>query len=110
APSDYIYDSATVVGSDIMDWKPQDGTQSAVNVDTWLNCSRSWAGGLVPPVGPRAEAYWHIFWMQSYPGRGNVIQDSSNGQFMTNWWRLVGDWDGAHQAGFGLHAGTPTGP
>jgi hypothetical protein len=106
ASADYDYDNSSVVMSDIMDWKPQGGTQTAVTNTTWKNRTYAWPNGDVPP---QPEMFWHIMWRQAFPGRGNVIQDAS-GQYMTNWWRVVGDWDGAYAAGFGLHASTPAAP
>jgi hypothetical protein len=104
---EYGYTNPDIVMSDIKDWRPQGGAQTSVNNVTWDSLVYNWPGGVVPDK--RTESQWYLLWRQSVPGRGNLIQDAA-GQYMTNWWRLAADWDGAHAAAFGLHAPTPTAP
>jgi hypothetical protein len=44
--------------------------------------------------------------MQNMPGHDNGIAHSEQ-ERMTNWWTLVADWDGAIEAGQGLHEPVP---
>jgi len=75
---DYDYHNARFVESDIEDWKPEGfGAKKRLNRDTWGN----------------KELSWYIYWMQSIPGEGNRL--TYRGKPLTNWWRLVGDFDEA---------------
>lgn len=84
---DYDYYNNTPVASDILDWKPEGGTQSMVNAATWTSIPYNWPQGTVPD----GESNWYIFWMQSLPGFGNQIP--YNTKRMTNWWEFLGNWD-----------------
>jgi hypothetical protein len=108
ALSDYDYlDFTNTVTSDIEDWKPQGGTQLSMNASHWDAIPYAWPNGAVP--SQKTECHWYTYWRQAFPGRGNTIQDAA-GQYMTNWWRFVGDWDGAVTGNVGLHAPTPAAP
>jgi hypothetical protein len=108
ATADYDYLNFTsTVNSDIEDWRPQGGMQIAMNAARWRDLPYAWPNGVLP--GQKTECHWYTYWRQAFPGRGNTIQDAS-GQYMTNWWRFVGDWDGAVTANAGLHAATPAAP
>jgi hypothetical protein len=105
---DYDYTNFTnTVSSDIEDWRPQGGTTIAMNASRWDAIDYAWPGGVLP--AQKTECHWYTYWRQAFPGRGNTIQDGA-GQYMTNWWRFVGDWDGAVTGNVGLHAATPTPP
>lgn len=99
----YDYENITLVSSDIQDWKPNGGTPSLVNVNTWGDLAYIWPGVSMFPQ--RKESQWYIFWMQSLPGHANVIPHGSN--YMTNWWNIIADWDLAVNSGFGLYNSTP---
>ncbi|HWN40144.1 MAG TPA: Ig-like domain-containing protein [Gammaproteobacteria bacterium] len=95
----YDYLNATLVKSDIEDWRPDGGgVKKAVNVNTWGNLTFPWPGAMEFPQ--RVETQWYIYWFQSMPGLDNHIPRGSGE--MTNWWRFVGDWDRAIQANVGL--------
>jgi Concanavalin A-like lectin/glucanases superfamily len=103
---DYDYDNATLVASDIMDWKPAGGTQTMVNRDTWGNL---YPNAVWPTPDPNytfisnpieRHVKWYLMWMQSYPGNGNQIPHGS--RWMTNWWRFLADWD-SNTVKIGLH-------
>ncbi len=99
----YDYHNTTLVPSDIEDWRPDNtGVKTTVNNATWSTLRFPWPG--VQEFGQREESQFYLYWMQSYPGRGNQIQHPSG--WMTNWWEFVGDWDGAAQRGLGLYAPT----
>jgi hypothetical protein len=108
ATADYDYLNFTsTVSTDIEDWRPQGGTTTAMNAARWRDIPYAWPGGVVP--GQKTECHWYTYCRQAFPGRGNTIQDAA-GQYMTNWWRFVGDWDGAVTGNIGLHAATPAAP
>ncbi len=109
----YLYDITTqTVDTDIEDWKPQGGTKKAMNASRWMNLPYAWPDGVAPaPAGSYdlAHAQWQIYWAQNFPGRGNRIQNAA-GQYMTNWFRFLGDWDGSFNSvssGLGLFGATP---
>ena len=87
---DYDYNNATLVESDIMDWKPSGGNKTFVNQNTWGGLYNQW-----PAQGITVDNHvkWYTMWMQSFPGNGNQIPHGS--KYMTNWWRFLADWDSA---------------
>jgi uncharacterized protein (TIGR03437 family) len=99
ATADYQYDNTTFVASDIIDWNPLGGPTTMVNSATWGSVPYPWPGGQSPTQ--EVESKWYIFWMQSMPGRNNVIPYQNNR--MTNWWHFTADWDAAMKAGIGLY-------
>ena len=82
---DYDWRNPTYVWSDIEDWRP-DGSGEKVRI----NCDR-WQGDSLK---------WFVYWMQNIPGAGNGL--THRGRPLTNWWRLIGDFDGAMRARQGL--------
>lgn len=105
---DYEYNQPVQSLSDIMDWKPEGGKGTLVNVDTWGKHAYNWPEVSLPesyyPYGwPNEESNWYLFWMQSFPGYGNKIPYGS--RYMTNWWKLVADWDKNYK--IGLHQSKP---
>jgi hypothetical protein len=103
--SGYDYLNPTLVNSDIMDWTPAGGTQTQVNVNTWANMNYVYPGS--QSFSQKTETNFYIMWYQSIPGNGNTIP--YNGQFMTNWWDIIGDWDAAITSNMGLYAPAQTG-
>ena len=100
----YDYHNPTPVPSDIEDWRPDGtGARTIVSRDTWHNLVYPWPGA--KEFGQRQESQWYVYWMQSYPGRGNRIP--FGGGWMTNWWAFVGDWDAAVRSGLGLYGSQP---
>ncbi len=85
---DYDYYNYTSVESDILDWKPEGGTKTIVNANTWGSVNYNWPQGTTPNV----ESNWYVFWMQSIPGYNNHIPYSSTRE-MTNWWEFLSNWD-----------------
>jgi hypothetical protein len=106
----YEYDHTDqTVDTDIEDWKPQGGTKKSMNASRWMNLPYAWPDGIAPaPAGSYdlAHAQWQIYWAQNFPGRGNRIQNAA-GQYMTNWFRFLGDWDGSFGTSLGLFGATP---
>lgn len=78
---DYDWGNKRVVDSDIEDWKP-DGTgkKQPLNCDRWGTSSLR----------------WFVYWMQSIPGADNGL--TYNDKPLENWWRFIGDFDGAMKA------------
>jgi hypothetical protein len=105
---DYDYENSAPVASDCEDWKPQGGAQTQISAARWRDIPYSWPNGVAPEDGARVEAQYYIYWRQNMPGRENLIQDAT-GEYMTNWWQFVGDWDGSVSQNLGLHAATPAG-
>lgn len=96
----YNYLSTTVVASDIEDWKPGGGGQATMlNVNTWANLNYAWPGAST--FGQKTESQWYLYWMQSFPGRNNLIPYGN--YIMSNWWQFVADWDQAINSGLGLY-------
>jgi hypothetical protein len=85
---DYDYNNSTLVASDILDWKPEGGTKTLVNNNTWASINYAWPQGTTPDV----ESNWYILWMQSFPGYNNKIPYAGTKQ-MTNWWEFLSNWD-----------------
>lgn len=102
---DYDYCNTTLVASDIFDWKPEGGTTTMVNCNSWSSIPYQWPAG----VSHDANSNFFILWMQSFMGNGNQIQYGS--RWMTNWWRFMSDWDsntvkiGLHQANQEINQG-----
>ena len=97
------FDNATSVLSDITDWNAIDPppTTALINSAAWRDLTLLW------PVAPldtatKAETQWYIYWMQSVPGFNNSVFHE-NTDLMNNWWRIVGDWDGAKTSKLGLY-------
>ena len=82
AQTDYDWANARYVETDIEDWRP-DGTGRRQRV----NCTRWGCDSL----------RWFVFWMQNLPGAGNRLV--YRGRPLSNWWRFIGDFDGAMAAG-----------
>ena len=75
---DYDWRNPKKVWTDIEDWRPEGGGQRIeINSDRWN----------------RDSLQWFVYWMQNVPGLNNGI--SYRGRPLTNWWRLIGDFDGA---------------
>lgn len=73
---DYDWANPTTVLSDIEDWRPEGrGEVKELDCRTWNADSRQ----------------WFVYWMRSLPGAGNGL--TWKGKTLTNWWRLVGDYD-----------------
>lgn len=83
---DYDWANRSYVETDIEDWQPEGGPRRRINCERW--------GG--------NSLQWFIYWMQNVPGAGNEI--TYRGRPLTNWWRLIGDWDGAQAERAGLVA------
>ena len=81
---DYDWANSAYVETDIEDWRPEGGARQRMNCDRW--------GG--DSLG------WFMYWMQNVPGAGNEV--THGGRPLTNWWRLIGDWDRAHESRMGL--------
>lgn len=97
--ADYDYLNTDLVLSDIEDWKPDGGTQKAVNVDTWGNLVYAWPGAT--EFSQRKESQWYIYWMQNMPGLYSHIP--YNSFEMTNWWEFTADWDACYAQNTGLY-------
>lgn len=82
---DYDWRNPSYVETDIEDWRPDGGGQKIR-----INCDR-WHGD---------SLQWFIYWMQNVPGADNGL--SFRGRPLTNWWQLIGDWDGAMEKRAGL--------
>lgn len=96
----YDYGNDTSYDSDIKDWRPDGGGQvRPFSVQTLIDAQYRFPNNFLGP-SPN-ESFWHIFWRQSLPGRGNAIPYGPNR--LTDWWQFVGDWDAATRAGLGLY-------
>ncbi len=89
--------------SDIKDWNAIDPPQSTLLIDSteWSGLNFGW-NGIPPDTTTKAETNWYIYWMQSIPGLNNAVFHE-NTDLMNNWWRIVGDWDGAKISKLGLY-------
>lgn len=100
----YDYLNTTPVSSDIQDWRPDNtGAKTQVNASTWGNLVYPWPGET--NFAQRVESQWYTYWFQNFPGRGNQIRHGGN--WMTNWWAFVADWDAALRSGLGLYGSSP---
>jgi cysteine-rich repeat protein len=105
AESGYDYANPTLVLSDCEDWRPDGtGAMTLVNVDTWQNVDYAWPAYL----GDSAHGHFLVWWMQNMPGLENTIPHGSTS--MTNWWKLVAEWDVAAGTGCSLLSGPDTCP
>jgi len=85
---DYDWFNPRIVTSDIGDWRPEGGGATAqVSAATW---SATDDGGLA----------WKVAWMKAIPRENNGL--TFRGKTLTNWWRFIGDWDGAMAEGMKL--------
>ncbi len=85
AERDYDWANRRYVWTDIEDWRPDGSGQKKR-----LNCER-WHGDSLT---------WFIYWMQNLPGANNGL--TYRGRPLTNWWRFIGDFDGAMARGLKL--------
>jgi hypothetical protein len=82
---DYDWRNSKRVWTDIEDWQPDGGGRKIeINSDRW--------GG--------DSLRWFVYWMQNLPGQDNGI--TYRGRPLTNWWRFIGDFDGAMKEGMKL--------
>jgi uncharacterized protein YoxC len=98
----YDYNNANSVLSDITTWKPSRGIGAPTNNLSWLNQTYTFSDQMVTP-GPfatgnidwnkNAEIKWFIYWWQSIPGFNNDIIDGT--KTITNWWDIFYNWDDA---------------
>lgn len=102
---DYDYHNLTLVNSDILNWLPSGGTQTQVNKFTWENMPYPWppnmyfnaSGNVIDHLHITAESDWYILWMQSIPGFGQQIPYNTG--FLSNWWKIICDWDDYYNKG-----------
>jgi len=85
AERDYDWANRRFVETDCEDWRP-DGMGATQR----MNCERWGCTGLG----------WFRYWSQNIPGAGHAL--SYEGRPLTNWWRLIGDYDGAIREEYGL--------
>lgn len=91
----YDYLNFNPVMSDIEDWLPGGGPQKLVSASTWEALDYNWPYG-VPPLA-ETEVNYYIYWMQSFPGHNNGIQNGTD--YLNNWWKFIADWDTYHVEG-----------
>jgi hypothetical protein len=84
---DYDWRNPKKVWTDIEDWRP-DGGGRRIEIN-----SERWGGD---------SLRWFIYWMQNVPGINNGL--TYRGRPLTNWWRFIGDFDGAMHEGMKLTA------
>lgn len=90
AERDYDWANPRAVSTDCEDWQPDGrGAEQVITCRRW-GCS---------------SLGWFKMWMRSIPGAGNGL--SYGGRPLTNWWRLIGDFDGAMAEGWGLTLSVP---
>ncbi|MEZ4860878.1 MAG: hypothetical protein R3C14_06200 [Caldilineaceae bacterium] len=82
---DYDWRNPKYVWTDIEDWRPDGSGQKQR-----LNCQRWRSDSLT----------WFIYWMQNLPGADHGL--AYRGRPLTNWWRFIGDFDGAMAERTGL--------
>lgn len=85
AERDYDWANRRFVETDCEDWRP-----GGMGATQRMNCERWGCTGLG----------WFRYWSQNIPGAGHTL--SYDGRPLTNWWRLIGDYDGAMREGYGL--------
>lgn len=82
---DYDWANQRPVATDCDDWRPEGrGVERVVTCERWGCTSLGWFG----------------YWMHHIPGAGNDL--NYRGKPLTNWWRLIGDFDAAMRDGYGL--------
>lgn len=80
---DWWINASRTVTSDMLDWRPEGGGQTQlVNRETFNNSGQD-DGGLG----------FKIAWLRALPHSGNTL--TYKGKKLTNWWRFLGDFDGA---------------
>jgi hypothetical protein len=101
---DYDWGNKNLIESDIKDWKPEGGTLSKVNVDTWLSKTYNfpsnifWGANDIDNLKYDNQYKWLIYWFQSFPNKNNNISYKTNSGKQTtlsNWWDLFYNWDDA---------------
>lgn len=101
---DYDYFNKREVLSDIEDWNPMGtGKKKWVSCRTWETLPyKSPTGDSIYQKGSVLEndAWWYLYWFQNMPGWNSKIPHPKGE--MTNWWRFLGDWDGAFREKYGL--------
>jgi hypothetical protein len=104
ATKDYDYFNPKSVPSDIEDWNPQGtGVKKLTTYRTWERLPyRCPTGDKIRQPGTILEddAWWYLYWFQNFPGHESHIAHPKGE--MTNWWRFLGDWDGAFKEKYGL--------
>lgn len=85
AERDYDWANRRFVETDCEDWRP-----GGIGATQQMNCERWGCTG----------QGWFRYWSQNIPGAGHTL--SYDGRPLTNWWRLIGDYDGAMREGYGL--------
>ncbi|MCC2670551.1 MAG: hypothetical protein K0Q72_3022 [Armatimonadetes bacterium] len=104
ARKDYDYYNDTPADSDIEDWKPDGtGARKPVSRKTWESLDYRFPTGdriRMPGTVLEDDAQWYLYWFQNFPGRGSRIPHPKGE--MTNWWRFLGDYDGAIREKYGL--------
>lgn len=101
---DYDYFNDNPFLSDCEDWRPDGkGTKKMISRTRWESIPYAIPTGdriRQPGTILEDDAYYYIYWMQNYPGKKSTIPYRSG--TVTNWWRFVGDWDGAIRDHAGL--------
>lgn len=83
---DWWLNSSRTVTSDMFDWRPDGGGQTQqVNRETFNQTGQD-DGGLG----------FKIAWLRALPRNGNTL--TYQGRKLTDWWRFIGDFDGAMKA------------
>ncbi len=110
ATKDYDYFNPTQVLSDCEDWSPQGtGMKKPISFQTWERLPyRCPTGDKIRQPGTILEddAWWYLYWFQNLPGHESRIAHPKGE--ITNWWRFLGDWDGALREGYGLWSPRPS--
>jgi hypothetical protein len=83
---DYDWRNRTVVMSDIEDWRPDGGGEKLPHQ--------------LRPLAGRQPALVHLLDAEVCPAPDNGL--TYRGRPLTNWWRFIGDFDGAMRARLGL--------
>jgi hypothetical protein len=103
ATKDYDYFNDTPVESDIEDWRPEGGPRKTISRKTWESLDYRFPTGdriRTPGTVLEPDAQWYLYWFQNFPGLGSRIPHPKGE--MTNWWRFLGDYDGAMREKYGL--------
>lgn len=103
--ADYDYDNSDVVMSNILDWDPDQGEGSTIEVNnlTWkyprtapyttpnITSHERFKVHAESPVGSDGQGGWLIYWFQSIPSKNNGIMYGE--KEITNWWDIIFEWD-----------------